>query len=269
MKKTLLALAMAVSAFAAQAAAVTGTLTIDGFEHSGAPVATMTVNPPGLFNSQSTTFAVGGLNVSFDDGSGFADSYLAYCIELFAPTANFGKATSYTMNSLPALAPFSTAFSTSQESRLTKLFVKNSVANGTSNGGSLDAQGSAAMQLAIWEIMYDDNNFGDLSAGLFGFGAGEFYSTSAAGARTAAENLIAGLDGYDTTGYAVGFASFNNGGNKSGKQDFLTANVTQTFGCNEGDCGGNPVPEPGSMALAGLALAGLAYTSRRKSRKAA
>jgi hypothetical protein len=247
---------LAMAAFAASATAVNGSLTINGYEHAGAPVGTMTIDPAGWLNlnAQNTTAGVGALDVTFD-----GTSYLAYCIELMAPTANFGQAKNYTMNTAPALAPFGTLFSASQESRLTKLFVKNG------GVGSFDATGSAAMQLAIWEIMYDDSNFGDLSAGLFGLGAGEFYSTAAGGARSAAETLIAGLDSYDTTGYSVGFASFNNGGNKVGKQDFLTASVTETFSCNQGDCGPTNVPEPSSLALmfAGLAAAAVA-TKRRK-----
>lgn len=259
MKKTFTALALAVLTMAATAAPVS--VTINGFEHGTAPTGTMTVNPPGPFNTNSTTAAVSALRLSVDDGSGpFGISdFLAYCIELFAPTANFGNAANYVQNTSPALGAFSIPFSTLQNDRLTKLFVKN----GTLDGSTADSTASAAMQLAIWEIVYDGSasGFGDLTAGAFGLGAGEFYSTSVTGARTVAETLLNGLDGYDVGNFTATFTSFNSGGSKTGKQDFLSVSLNSGGSC---DLGNNcDVPEPGSLALAGLGLLGL-FAARRK-----
>lgn len=263
---TLAALTLAVSAFTASAAPVSGQLTLIGTEYAGAPVGTMTIDPPGLlnFNARSTTFGVGALKASFNDGSNVASPELIlYCIELFAPTGNFGQAVNYSQETDAGLQPFSFT----QADRLNKLFAKDFDLNGGVNAGALQ---SAAMQLAVWEILYDDNaNFGDLSAGAFGLGAGEFYSTSTGGARAIAENMLFGLDTYAST-TSFSFATFNNGGSKLGKQDFLTASINAGDSCGIGnvtpECGGE-VPEPGTFGLMAAAFGALLVTRRRKTAK--
>ena len=260
MKKFILSAIAALCASAAMAAPVNGNLTIVGYEHDSAPVGTMTLNPPGPFNTRNVTAGVSALNVEFTaTGEAVGLPFLVYCIELFAPTANFGVGVGYTKNTAPALGALNNQFTALQESRLTKLFVKN----GTLDGSTPNATSSAAMQLAVWEIVYDEADFGDLSAGMFGFGAGQFYSTPVAGARAAAENLIAGLDSYNTNGRTGTFTSFNHGGTKAGKQDFLSFSLNAGDSCTIGNeaC---EIPEPGSFALAGLGLLGLCLTRRRK-----
>ena len=264
MKKFILSAAALLFAGAVMAGPVNGQLTIVGYEHGLAPTGTMTLNPPGPSNTRTVTAGVSALKMDFVPTGGDplfdSESFLAYCIELFAPTANFGVAVNYTQNTAPALGALNNPLTSLQESRLTKLFVKN----GTPDGSTANAASSAAMQLAIWEIIYDETNFGDLSAGVFGLGAGQFYSTPVDGARAAAENLIAGLDSYNTNGFTGTFTSFNNGGAKSGKQDFLSFSLNSGGGCEDFGGGACEIPEPGSFALAGLGLLGLGLVRRRK-----
>lgn len=267
MKRIMTAIAAAALSAVCAAGPISGTLTLTGMEFANAPTGTMTVDPPGWLNlnAQSTTSLVGAVTGVFDDGF-FPQSILAYCIELFAPTGNFGQSLAYTQNQNPHLAAFGQAFSATQQSLLDKQFVKQFVNFG---GVNADATASAAMQLAIWEIVYDGGNAGDLSAGLFGLGAGEFYSSSVNGARTVAESLLAGLGSYDTTGFTVSYASYNNGGSKAGYQDLLTAQVTPGSSCPLGnpECDPNTVPEPDSLALIGASLFGLGLVTRRRQAK--
>ena len=268
MKHILSSVALAVMAMSAHADSVPVLLTINGFEHGTALSGTMTIDPVGLSNTDSisATGAVSALDITVNDGI-FTQNFLAYCIELLAPTANFGVPAEYTMNSNPFLGAFSIPYSVRQQDRLTKLFVKNALtAGGTFSGGTADKTASAAMQLSIWEIIYDDANFGDLSAGAFGVNAGEFYSTSVSGARAVAENLMFGLDTYNIGNYTVSFTSFNAGGAKSGQQDFLSASLNAGDSCTIGnDC---EVPEPNSLAIGATGLMGLVFLRRRLAKSA-
>lgn len=249
MKKLFTAVALAAAATFATAAPVEiikvnpgepGTLTLNGWEHSGAPSMTMTVDGIG-----STSAGVGGLRSTFiaNDPFGSLDvDFIAYCIELFTRATPFGTggvmekfaATSAAMSQLFAYSDF-----------------LNTPLSGVGGAATTDNNvRSAGLQLAIWELLYDETP-GDAGAGTFRAAGG---GTTGTNSIAWANSLLGGFSGYTELSSALTVYSDFELTNK-GYQDFITA--TQTTG------GGNEIPEPGSLALAGLGLLA-AGTLRRK-----
>jgi hypothetical protein len=114
--------------------------------------------------------------------------------------------------------------------------------------GSPNADVSAAIQLAIWEIVYE-------TSGTFNAGAGVFKATTATSAVNLANTYLGNVTGGSWTaksGYALNTLVSINGANQ--EQLFLTA-----------------VPEPATwaMMIAGFGLVGGALRSQRRQARAA
>lgn len=103
---------------------------------------------------------------------------------------------------------------------------------------------STAFQLAVWELTYEKDTSHSLNGG-------NFKDALTSDAHAIANQWLSQVDSYSGNDYKnwqlYGFASTTN-------QDFLSARYA--------------VPEPSSMLLAGLGLAGLVMTSRQRRNKA-
>ena len=256
MKKILSALALAACAFSANAALVaTGNLTLNNFEYTPAVTgATLTISP---FNYSNTT--ISGVEGTFtaaslNGGLPIAD-ILLFCIELPRPSASFGSGASYPLHDAPLMANGG-LMDAGRLGKLTELFEDYSLAPAT-------AVASAAMQLAVWEVIYENGSTMNVGSGNFSAPTAlNWGNVDLASAKAAANQMFADLDGI----YGGQLYSFNNFGNKGGLQDFIAYKASGTFGCNDVDCGGT-VPEPGSMALAASAMLGLGIVGRRRKLK--
>jgi MYXO-CTERM domain-containing protein len=248
MKRILSALAIAAASLFATSAAVAapvvtaGTLTLNSFEHAGAPGGTV------FGFSIPVSAGIGGLLATFDDGF-FPTQTVVYCVDLFSAANPFGTTAQYDKIDY-VQADFGLALEPANINALSKLFTFNA---GVTN---LDAATSAGMQLAVWELLYDGEG-GSLSTGNFNAGS------APVAAKAWATTLLAGA-ATSTADYSISLFADEAYTFKPTHQNFITATFNSGGSC---DLGNNcVVSTAGSLPLVllGLGAAGFVSTRRRK-----
>ena len=187
-------------------------------------------------NSTMYKGAAGGFTGSLS-GAGAFDStpFTTYCVEL-TEFFSFGSTAMTDYN----LVSGNSYFGNTKATALGKLMTYVSL-----NPTQVDtAAESTSLQLAIWNIVYDT----DYSVST----ASIFRDVSAYAAQ--ANVLLAGAQSVSSSLYNV-FAL-----RKDGSQDFL---LTQLRNTDDGSTTSSSVPEPGSAALALLAIGALGFSTRR------
>ncbi|MFZ4285918.1 PEP-CTERM sorting domain-containing protein [Variovorax sp. HJSM1_2] len=201
------------------------TLAYNGMAYGSEVVALSNTSP-----SYNSTVNAGEMRFVRDD-AGVISSILAYCVDIFQPATS--SAQQYT------LVDGLSYFGTQKSDALGRLFTEFDIWNA---GTSVTAHESAAMQLAVWEIVNETAAVGGKAS--YNLSDGNF---SAIGATSGTVALAQGwLDGLETTHdnwYSV--SAYKN----ASFQDYLAL---------------NRVPEPGSVALMFAGLAALGFTSRRR-----
>lgn len=163
--------------------------------------------------------------------------FSAFCVDLADYLTN-----PQSMTSVASL------FSTTVETNLAKLF--DAVLGGSTMEVGVDsAAKAAALQVAVWEVVYDSATGFDLSSGAFSMSNNSYTVSDVKGN---ASTYLAALSGGSTTEYGLSFLEATPG------QDLVTA--------TPGGGGTTPpVPLPASGILLAAALGGLVASRKRRS----
>lgn len=215
-------------------------LTFTGFEFGSVNVALGTHSPlPAAIVSHDSA---GAYNTQVNGGATFE----SFCIDVwqylsFNHTYSLGNGADYTARaSMVGAVTNAGTITQGTVDNLSRLYAEahGSIVNNAVN--------SAALQLAIWEVVYETPNNYDLASG-------KFYSTPSA-VTSVVNGWLSNLSSYSPNNYAVsGYVS-------NTYQDVIVFTAVS----GPLDVPPVPLPEPGTyvMTLAGLAL--IAFVTRRR-----
>lgn len=179
-----------------------------------------------LLDGTRSVYAAAGVFVLDQRQAGTAwEQFLSFCLEPDVYLTPFSNP--YTVNTLA-----SAGYAVSPNNYIGELW-------GRYRGNVVDDTSAAAFQVALWELAYGatDRNLG----------SGAFRLTSGGSVYSTAQGWLDSLDGKGPQ--ASGLVVLVNNQQLADRQDLLTQTTS--------------VPEPGTLALLALGLAGLAFTRRR------